>query len=334
MKKNKTVLITGSEGFIGSHVTELFISKGYKVKALVLYNSFNNIGNLDFIDKKKLSNCEIIFGDIRDFNLIKTISRKCDYIIHLAALIGIPYSYSAVESYIDVNIKGTQNLLRASLDHNVKIFVHTSTSEVYGTAQYSPMDEEHPLVAQSPYAASKIAADNLVYSFNRSFNQKNIIIRPFNTFGPRQSSRAVIPSIILQALNGNTIKLGKIDTTRDFTFVADTAYAFLRAVQSPHIANGQVVNLGIGKDFSIRKIVNFVSKYLNKKLIIKEEKVRLRPKNSEVLKLLSKNTKAKKILKWKPVYSGEKGFENGLIKTIEWFKKNKDIKNINSKFIY
>ena len=334
MKKNKTILITGSEGFIGSHLTELLISKGYNVKALVLYNSFNNIGNLAFINKKILSNCEIIFGDIRDYNLIKTISKKCDHIIHLAALIGIPYSYSAVESYIDVNIKGTQNLLRASLENHVTSFIHTSTSEVYGTAQYYPMDENHPLVAQSPYSASKISADNLVYSFNRSFNQKNLIIRPFNTFGPRQSSRAVIPSIISQALNGNKINLGKIDTTRDFTYVTDTAYAFYRALITPQAFNGQVINLGIGKDFSINKIVKLVSQYLNKKLIIKEEKIRLRPKNSEVLKLLSKNIKAKKILKWKPVFSGEKGFEDALINTIKWFKKNQNKNNSNSKFIY
>ena len=334
MKKKGTILVTGSEGFIGSHLVELLITKGFNVKALVLYNSFNNIGNLNFLDKKILSKCEIVLGDIRDYNLIKNISKNCDHILHLAALIGIPYSYSAVESYIDVNIKGTQNLLRASLENKVKSFIHTSTSEVYGTAQYLPMDEKHPLVAQSPYSATKIAADNLVYSFNRSFNLKTLTVRPFNTFGPRQSSRAVIPTIILQALRGNIIKLGKLDTTRDFTYVTDTANAFYKAIQNTHVANGQVINLGIGKDFSVKKIVSLVSRYLGKKLIIKAEKTRIRPTKSEVMKLQSKNNKAKKLLKWKPNYNGQKGFEKALIKTILWFKENKDININNSKFIY
>ena len=237
MKRKKSVFITGSEGFIGSHLTEQLIKKGYKVKALVLYNSFNNIGNLEYLDKKLLSDCEILFGDIRDYNLIKQYSKNVDYIIHLAALIGIPYSYSAIESYIDVNIKGTQNLLRASLENQIDYFIHTSTSEVYGTAQYAPIDEKHPLVGQSPYSATKIAADNLVVSFNKSFNQNNLILRPFNTFGPRQSTRAVIPSIILQALNSNKLYLGKIDTTRDFTYVDDTVSAFLKAMKSPKAFN-------------------------------------------------------------------------------------------------
>lgn len=334
MKRKKSVFITGSEGFIGSHLTEQLIKKGYKVKALVLYNSFNNIGNLKYIDKKLLSDCEILFGDIRDYNLIKQYSKNVDYIIHLAALIGIPYSYSAIESYIDVNIKGTQNLLRASLENQIDYFIHTSTSEVYGTAQYAPIDEKHPLVGQSPYSATKIAADNLVVSFNKSFNQKNLILRPFNTFGPRQSTRAVIPSIILQALNSNKLYLGKINTTRDFTYVDDTVSAFLKAMKSPKAFNGQILNLGIGEDFSIKEVISIVSKYLNKKLIVKEEKLRIRPKKSEVLKLISNNKLAQKKINWKPDYSKRKGFEQGIISTIEWFKKNKGIETSFSKFNY
>ena len=334
MKRKKSVFITGSEGFIGSHLTEQLIKKGYKVKALVLYNSFNNIGNLEYLDKKLLSDCEILFGDIRDYNLIKQYSKNVDYIIHLAALIGIPYSYSAIESYIDVNIKGTQNLLRASLENQIDYFIHTSTSEVYGTAQYVPIDEKHPLVGQSPYSATKIAADNLVVSFNKSFNQNNLILRPFNTFGPRQSTRAVIPSIILQALNSNKLYLGKIDTTRDFTYVDDTVSAFLKAMKSPKAFNGQILNLGTGEDFSIKEVISIVSKYLNKKLIVKEEKLRIRPKKSEVLKLISNNKLAQKKINWKPDYSKRKGFERGIISTIEWFKKNKAIETSFSKFSY
>jgi nucleoside-diphosphate-sugar epimerase len=266
--------------------------------------------------------------------LIKQYSKNVDYIIHLAALIGIPYSYSAIESYIDVNIKGTQNLLRASLENQIDYFIHTSTSEVYGTAQYAPIDEKHPLVGQSPYSATKIAADNLVVSFNKSFNQKNLILRPFNTFGPRQSTRAVIPSIILQALNSNKLYLGKINTTRDFTYVDDTVNAFLKAMKSPKAFNGQILNLGIGEDFSIKEVISIVSKYLNKKLIVKEEKLRIRPKKSEVLKLISNNKLAQKKINWKPDYSKRKGFEQGIISTIEWFKKNKGIETSFSKFNY
>lgn len=315
----KRILITGSEGFIGSHVVELMLSKGYSVNAFINYNFLNSRGHLQNIKNNRV---KYFFGDIRDEKTVDISMKNCDVVLNLAALIGIPYSYDAPSSYISTNINGTLNLLNYSLKHKIKRFIHTSTSEVYGSAQFVPITEKHPLVGQSPYSASKIGADQLVTSFNKSFDLNTIILRPFNTFGPRQSFRAVIPTIIAQAINGKNIKIGNISTRRDFTFVDDTAIAFYKATICNSRAFGQTFNLGTGYDVSIKDIIMMVEKILNKKLIIELDKKRIRPSKSEVLRLLSDNTLAKKILKWSPQYSKKKGFEKGLIKTIEYIKKD------------
>ena len=330
----KKILITGSEGFIGSHLVERLIAKGYKVRCLILYNSFNNIGNLAFIKKPLLNKAELIFGDIRDNNLVTEISKNCSTIINLAALIGIPYSYKAVRSYLDVNILGTHNLLEAALKNRVKKFIHTSTSEIYGSAQFRPMTENHPYVAQSPYAASKISADALVTSFNKSFNLNTLILRPFNTFGPRQSSRAVIPTIIQQAINGNKINLGNTEPKRDFTYVDDTTAAYELSLKSNLHFKGEILNLGTGYSYSVLQIIKYVSKILDKRLEIVSKKERFRPLKSEVDNLISSNLKARKTLNWKPELVGLNGFKKGIIKTISFFKTySKEIKRYN-RYIY
>ena len=334
MNKMKNILITGSEGFIGSHLVEELILKGYNIKCLVLYNSFNSIGNLSYLNKNLLKKVEIVFGDIRDNNLISDISKNCSTIINLAALIGIPYSYKAVRSYIDVNIIGTQNLLDAAVKNNISKFIHTSTSEIYGSAQFTPMDESHPYVAQSPYSASKISADALVTAYNKSFNLNTLILRPFNTFGPRQSQRAVIPTIIQQALKQNKVFLGDLKPRRDFTYVTDTANAFEKAINLNNKFSGEIINLGTGYSVSVLKITNIISKLLNKKLNIISKNERYRPKNSEVKNLLSSNIKAKKILKWKPVFNGHDGLKKGLLETINFYEKNFLSLKKTNKFIY
>ena len=319
-KKIRKILITGSEGFIGSHVVELMLSKGFRVNAFINYNFLNSSGHLQEI--KKNNKLKYFFGDIRDEKTVDTAMKNCDAVLNLAALIGIPYSYDAPSSYVSTNINGTLNLLNYSLKHRVKRFIHTSTSEVYGSAQFVPITEKHPLVGQSPYSASKIGADHLVTSFNKSFDLNTIILRPFNTFGPRQSLRAVIPTIIAQAINGKKIKIGNLFTRRDFTFVEDTAIGFYRAITCSSKAFGKTFNLGTGYDVTIKDIIKMVEKILNKKLSIKADKKRIRPPKSEVQRLLSDNTLAKKILKWSPNYSKKKGFEIGLVKTIEYIKKD------------
>ena len=259
------VLITGSEGFIGSHLTELLVKSGYKVTALSLYNSFNNIGWLKNIDKKIFKKIKILNGDIRDNNLVDDIVKNKDVVINLAALIGIPYSYRSVESYVDTNVKGTMNLLNSAKKFRIK-FIQTSTSEVYGTAKYIPIDEKHPLSSQSPYAASKIAADQLCLSFFHSYKTPVTILRPFNTFGPRQSLRAVIPTIISQCLfNDGVIKIGNINTTRDFVYINDTVNAFKLAIKNKNIL-GEVTNIGNNFEISIKDIIKIVSEITNKKI--------------------------------------------------------------------
>jgi nucleoside-diphosphate-sugar epimerase len=330
----KKVLITGSEGFIGSHIVEKLVKNNFNVKCLVLYNSFNNIGNLSYLSKKILNNCEIIFGDIRDQDQMYSITINCDNIINLAALIGIPYSYRAVKSYIDVNIVGTYNLLQASIRNCVKKIIHTSTSEVYGTAQYIPINEKHPLVAQSPYSASKISADSLVTSFNKSFDLNTLIIRPFNTFGPRQSDRAIIPTIISQFMTENKLVLGNLKPKRDFTYVDDTAQAFVNALKLKKNFGGRTINLGTGKSYSVLDLVKIISKIFNKKMEISISNERLRPKNSEVFNLLASNLEAKKFLKWKPKYINKKSFEDALRLTVNFLAENKKFTSSNKKFIY
>lgn len=319
-KKIKRILITGAEGFIGSHVVELLLSKGYKINAFINYNFLNNKGHLSQIKKNK--NINYYFGDIRDEKIVDKAMINCDSVMNLAALIGIPYSYDAPSSYVSTNIMGTLNLLNYSLKHKIQRFIHTSTSEVYGSAQFVPISEKHPLVGQSPYSATKIGADHMVTSFNKSFDLNTIILRPFNTFGPRQSLRAVIPTIIAQAISGKKIKIGNLTARRDFTYVNDTAEAFHKAIICSNKAFGKTFNLGTGYDFSIGEIIKLVEKILNKKFIIITDKKRIRPSKSEVLRLISDNSLAKKILKWKPEHLKNKGFERGLAKTIDYMKKD------------
>ncbi len=319
------VLVTGGSGFIGSHLVENLLSKKYLVTVLVPYDINNSIGWLKSLKLKK--KVKIVHGDVCDQSLIFKLVKKSNYVIHLAALISIPYSYQSPSSYVNTNILGTLNILEACRKYKINRMLQTSTSEVYGSAQYTPIDEKHPLNAQSPYAATKIAADQLALSYFRSFNLPVTVIRPFNTFGPRQSLRAVIPTIISQVLNGNLdIKLGNISTKRDFTHVKDTANGFVMALKAKNI-DGEVINLGTGINFSIKNVIDIISKITKKKINIIVDKQRFRPTKSEVSNLLSNNKKAKKILKWKLNYPGKKGFERAMIDTIKWFSEPTNLKH-------
>jgi NAD dependent epimerase/dehydratase len=324
----KKIFVTGAEGFIGSHLIESLVSKGFKVKALVLYNFRNTLGWIDTIDKKYLKRIEIIQGDIKDFNFLVKNTKDCETLFHLAALISIPYSYISPKSFIDTNIIGTYNVLEASRINKLKNVIITSTSEVYGTAQFVPITENHSLNAQSPYAATKIAADQLALSYYRSFNLPVTIIRPFNTFGPRQSLKAIIPTIISQALSGKVVKLGDLSPTRDFLYVKDTANAFISCLNNKNIT-GQVINIGNGFEVSIKNILDILKKDFNLKFKYVADKKRIRPKKSEVFRLLSSNKKANKLLKWKPKYNGLTGFKKALKKTIEWYAISENLKKFN-----
>ena len=323
------ILVTGAEGFIGSHLVERLVKSNHKVKAFVLYNSFNSLGWLDTLDKKIKKKIDFIVGDIRDENSMKESIKGCDVVINLAALIGIPYSYKSPRSYYDTNVIGTLNILQASKDLKVKKIIHTSTSEVYGTPIYTPIDERHPINSQSPYASSKVAADQLAISFYKSYNLPVTILRPFNTYGPRQSARAVIPTIITQILSGKKfVKLGNIETTRDLTYIDDTISGFINSITRKN--DGEEINLGTGFDYSIKYLVNIISKILSVDVKIILDKKRVRPKKSEVLKLQSKNLKARKLLNWKPKYINKNGLALGLKRTIEWFANSENIKNYKS----
>jgi NAD dependent epimerase/dehydratase len=319
MHNKKSVLVTGAGGFIGSHLTEKLAASGYRVKAFVHYNSRNSWGWLD--SSKYRDDIEIISGDIRDADIVRHSMRDVKTAFHLAALIGIPYSYYSPEAYVDTNIKGTLNILQVARDFDVKKVIITSTSEIYGTAQFIPIAENHPINPQSPYAASKSAADLLSLSFYRSFNLPVTIIRPFNTYGPRQSARAVIPTIISQILNGNNkIQLGALSPTRDLTFVEDIVDGFISTGESLKCI-GEIINLGNNSEISIGDLANMIADYLGKNIKIESTCSRKRPAKSEVERLIADNTKAKEILGWVPKYPLEKGLK----KTIEWFKKNKNI---------
>ena len=325
----KRILVTGADGFIGSHLVETLVKKNYKVKALVYYNSFNSFGWLDKIDNKIKNKIEVISGDIRDINIIKSSLKNCQCVINLAALIGIPYSYFSPKSYYDTNVDGTLNILQAAKDLKIKKIIHTSTSEVYGTPEYLPIDETHRVNAQSPYAASKISADQLALSFYQSFSTPVSIIRPFNTFGPRQSARAIIPTIILQILSGKKkIKLGNLYSTRDLSFIDDTVDGFIAMIKKNTF--GEIINLGTGYDVSIKKLVMLIAKAMSVKVEILIDKKRVRPKRSEVERLRSNNKKAKKILNWRPKYLNEEGLIKGLSKTIDWFSKKENLKDYKS----
>jgi len=318
MINNKKVLVTGAGGFIGSHLTEELFSRGYAVKAFVHYNSRNSWGWLD--SSKCKERIEVISGDIRDADIIRHAMADVETVFHLAALIGIPYSYHSPEAYVDTNIKGTLNILQSALDFGVKKVVLTSTSEIYGTAQFVPITELHPISPQSPYAASKSAADVLGISFHKSFGLPVTIVRPFNTFGPRQSARAVIPTIITQILAGSKkIKLGSLDPTRDLTYVEDTIRGFIGAAESKS-SIGEVINLGNKSEISIRDLAYLIAKIIGADIKIDEDARRKRPVKSEVDRLMADNSKAKKFLGWSPEYS----LESGLKKTIAWFKQNNE----------
>lgn len=327
------ILVTGSEGFIGSHLTEELVKLGYDVRAFIMYNSFNSNGWLNTIPSEIKKKIDFFYGDIRDSELVKNATRNCNVIFHLAALIGIPYSYIASRSYIETNVIGTLNLLNAIKDTNIHKFIHTSTSEVYGTAQYIPIDEKHPLNAQSPYAASKTAADQLVLSYTKSFKIPSIIIRPFNTFGPRQSLRAIIPTIITQLIqNSDQIKLGSLTPTRDFTYIEDTVDALILSLKS-QFQYSEIFNLGTGYEISIKSLAELISKKMGKDTCVFDDDIRKRPINSEVERLISNNEKAINELSWNPKYVNENGFNLALDKTIKWFKDNKNLINYSSNYI-
>lgn len=326
----KKILVTGADGFIGSHLVESLVRLGYNVKAFTLYNSFNKWGWLDSLDKSVLSEIEVFAGDIRDPYGVKNAMEGCDSVLHLAALIAIPYSYHSPDTYIDTNIKGTLNVLQAARSLNVERIIHTSTSEVYGTARFVPITEDHPLQGQSPYSASKIGADQLAYSFYTSFELPVITIRPFNTYGPRQSARAVIPTIITQLANGlDVLKLGSIHPTRDFNYVQDTVDGFIAALKAEN-AFGETINLGSNFEISIGDTVNVIAELMNKSITIETDDKRLRPKDSEVERLWADNKKAADLIHWKPKYGGLEGFKAGLSKTIEWFSKPENLSNYKS----
>ncbi len=318
------ILVTGADGFIGSHVVETLVKSGHDVRAFVLYNSFNSWGWLDEADKAIRDSIDVFAGDIRDPHGVDKAVEKQEVILNLAALIAIPYSYHSPDTYIDTNIKGTLNILQAARRHGVKRIVQTSTSEVYGTAQYIPIDEAHPLHPQSPYAATKVGADQLALSFHTSFDVPVGVLRPFNTYGPRQSARAVIPTIISQLANKSKVKLGALSPTRDFSFVQDTANGFLAAAQSDAIV-GQTVNLGSGFEISIKETAETIAKLMNAKLDLVDDEQRVRPEKSEVERLHASIEKAKTLLSWQPELKGLAGFETGLKKTIEWFSDPKNL---------
>ena len=324
------IFVTGADGFIGSHLVEELVRQNHDVTAFAFYNCGNSNGWLDNLDKSILKNLEIVRGDIRDDEIINQNTKKKEIIFHLAALIGIPYSYGAVRSYIDTNISGTYNVLNSAKKNNVSKTIVTSTSEVYGTAQAIPIKESHPLNAQSPYAASKIAADQIAMSFFNSYNVPVTILRPFNTFGPRQSARAILPTIISQLLNNKKyIKLGNLFPTRDFTYVDDTVAAFISTIKKNDIY-GEVINIGNSFEISIKDILTIMKKNFSFEFEVIIDKNRIRGNNTEVKRLFASNRKAKSLLGWSTKYSGRDGFIKGLDKTISWFKKDNNLKYYNS----
>ena len=325
-----TVLVTGADGFIGSHLTETLVRQGYKVRAFVYYNSFNSWGWLDQCADDVKGKFEVFPGDIRDPHGVKEAMKGCDAVLHLAALIAIPFSYHSPDTYIETNIKGTLNILQAARELGVKRVIHTSTSEVYGTAKFVPITEDHPLQGQSPYSASTIGADQLAYSFYSSFNLPVVTIRPFNTYGPRQSARAVIPTIITQIANGaREIKLGSVTPTRDFSYVKDTVAGFIAALQAKG-GLGEVINLGSNFEISIKETAQLIGDTMGASVEIVSDEIRLRPENSEVERLWADTTKAKEFLDWKPNYGGREGFQRGLAESIEWFTQTENLRSYKS----
>ena len=319
------VLVTGADGFIGSHLTESLVREGYDVKAFVYYNSFNSWGWLDHCQRDVKGGFEVFSGDIRDPHGVRKAMSDCDAVIHLAALIAIPYSYHSPDTYVETNIKGSLNVVQAARDMDLEKVVHTSTSEVYGTAQFVPITEEHPLQGQSPYSASKIGADQIAISFHKSFGTPVSVIRPFNTYGPRQSARAVIPTIISQVASGKReIKLGDVRPTRDFNFVEDTVRGFIRALNSDRSV-GEVINLGNNFEISIGQLASVIAEQMGVEIQILSDESRIRPANSEVERLWADNTKALRLLDWAPKFSGISGLKQGLEVTARWFSRPENL---------
>jgi len=317
--QNKKVLITGAGGFIGSHLTETLVKNGAKVRVFIRYNSRDGRGNLEDLDKELLKEIEIMAGDLKDADAIDRVVKGCDTVFHLGALVGIPYSYQNPREVVETNILGTFNILIASRDHGVDRVVSTSTSEVYGSARYVPIDEKHPLHGQSPYSASKIGADKIAESFYAAYSLPVITVRPFNSYGPRQSARAIIPTLITQALASSEIKLGNTEARRDFTFVSDTVAGFLAAASCPE-AIGKVINIGSGRDISIGELAELIIQITGSPANLAIDQERIRPEKSEVNRLLADNRRAKEILGWEPKVS----LEEGILKTTEWISKNLD----------
>lgn len=317
----KRILVTGADGFIGSHLTEALVRAGHDVRAFVLYNSFNSWGWLDDCSEDVKGKFEVFAGDIRDPNGVRVAMKGCDTVLHLAALIAIPYSYHSPDTYIDTNIKGTLNIVQAARDLEVGKVVHTSTSEVYGTARFVPITEDHPLQGQSPYSASKIGADQIAMSFYTSFGTPVAILRPFNTYGPRQSTRAVIPTIITQIANGKRqVKLGALHPTRDFSYVTDTVAGFIATLNSDR-SIGEVINIGSNFEISIGDTARTIAEVMEAEIDIITDEQRLRPEKSEVERLWAANGKARELLGWQPSYGGLEGFRRGLAQTVAWFSK-------------
>ncbi len=321
--ENKTILITGADGFVGSHLVERFLEEKCNIRAFVFYNSFNKLGWIDTLGEEQIKKIDIISGDIRDYNMVNNAVKKVDIVCHLAALIGIPYSYVAPESYIDTNVKGTLNIVHSAKNNNLKKIIITSTSETYGSALYTPIDEKHPYQPQSPYSASKIAADVVALSYYYSFNIPVSIIRPFNIYGPRQSARAVIPTIITQILKKKKkIELGNLSPTRDFTYVKDICEAYVNMIKSDYL-EGEIINIGNSKEISIGNLAKKIKDLMHSNAEIESKAIRKRRKSSEVNRLKVDNTKALKLINWKPIYS----LDEGLKLTIEWFSKKENIDN-------
>jgi len=315
----KKILITGADGFIGSHLTEELVKRGYDVRAFVLYNFFNSWGWLDHSEAEIKKSIEIFAGDVRDPHGVKHAMKGCDVVFHLAALIGIPYSYHSPDTYVDTNIKGTLNIVQAARELGVAKVLHTSTSEVYGTARFIPITEEHPLQGQSPYSASKIGADQIAMSFYHAFNTPVSIVRPFNTYGPRQSARAVIPTVITQIAAGSRkIKMGSLHPMRDFNYIKDTVSGFIAIAESDQTV-GEVINIGSNFEISIGETVKIIADIMNVKVEIESDLQRIRPENSEVERLWADNEKAKKVTGWEPAYGQLEGLRRGLKETIDWF---------------
>jgi NAD dependent epimerase/dehydratase len=324
--KNKKILVTGADGFIGSHLTEELVRRGCDVRAFVLYNSFNSWGWLDHSDSEIVKSLDVFSGDIRDPHGVKKAMEGCDIVMHLAALIAIPYSYHSPDTYIDTNVKGTLNIVQAARELGVEKVVHTSTSEVYGTAKFVPITEEHPLQGQSPYSASKIGADQIAMSFYTSFDTPVSIIRPFNTYGPRQSARAIIPTVIAQIAKGQKkIKLGSLHPTRDMNYVMDSVRGFIAVAESEKSV-GEVINIGSNYEISMGEMVNMITAIMGADISIETDTIRVRPEKSEVERLWASNAKAKRLLDWEPQYAGKEGLRKGLVETIAWFTDPANLK--------